>query len=424
MSETSTFRAVDDAYLAEAVSRATARVVYAAPGLGDATAKALVNAIKQAKVSITLILDADADAIRIGYGDPKALDEMHRAAAQLKFPIRRESGIRIGVLIVDDEVVVWSPTARSVEPERVSGQKNAIALGGAAIRGIEAAVGAEGGEVLPSEAEIGKVALKPEQLQKTIEELKVNPPAPFDLARRTRVFSTRFQFVEFEVRGAEWGKKQIKLSSLLLNADLPDSLQDLLDTQVRPFQQEQDADFEVQALVLGRLAFDEDGRELRVRMTQARIVAEWDVIRDRYLHQIRGFGWLIQRKRLDEFSSAVRAYEGVLREWVEAFKEHSAKNEEATVRQIVDAIKGRIGRGPRPTTGGGHLDLESQVRRGLDRLRMTEPRVRIVLKNVSWESSRDEEFLQALRVALSEEELSGWFEEFHAAPEQRQGGPR
>jgi hypothetical protein len=47
--------------------------------------------------------------------------------------------------------------------------------------------------------------------------------------------------------------------------------------------------------------------------------------------------------------------------------------------------------------------------------------VRIVFKDVAWESSRDDEFLAALEAALPAEELKGWFEEF-AVVRQRQKG--
>ena len=54
----------------------------------------------------------------------------------------------------------------------------------------------------------------------------------------------------------------------------------------------------------------------------------------------------------------------------------------------------------------------------MERMRVADPVVRIVLKNVSWESSRDAEFTNALRQAFPEDELVGWIEEFTAAKEQ------
>lgn len=98
---------------------------------------------------------------------------------------------------------------------------------------IRDAVASDDSDVFVGQAEIGRLPFTPEQVDKTVEVLKQNPPAPFDLARETRVFSTKFQYVEFELRGAAWTSREIKLSSLLLNPDVPDELQDLFETRIR-----------------------------------------------------------------------------------------------------------------------------------------------------------------------------------------------
>ena len=57
------------------------------------------------------------------------------------------------------------------------------------------------------------------------------------------------------------------------------------------------------------------------------------------------------------------------------------------------------------------------VRKGLDNLRVIEPSVKVVYKNITVESTRDKEFLETLRKALPEVERDeGWFHEFSAAP--------
>ena len=65
------------------------------------------------------------------------------------------------------------------------------------------------------------------------------------------------------------------------------------------------------------------------------------------------------------------------------------------------------------------INLEDEVRRGLASMRVIEPNVRIVLKDVSWESTRNEEFTAALQAVLPPTELEGWFEEFTAAKERK-----
>ena len=412
------FVAVNDNCLARAIRAAGRRVVYAAPGLGKETAAALVELMRRggSVASLTLVLDADADAYRIGYGDPEALEILHAAAAHASYPVRQESGLRLGLLVADDEIFIWAPTARSVEAERKSNESNGLVLGTDVARAVEAAVGADESEVLPNEAQIGREALQPDQLKAMVEDLSTNPPAPFDLSRRTRVFSTRFQFVEFEVRGAEWTGRKVSLSSFLLNADLPESAQSLLETQIRPFQASADKTFDVPLVVNGQRAFREDGERIKVQITQAEILKHWASVRDRYLRHVKGFGWLVRRDLLESFQDEVSAFEEMLTAWVDAFRDHVDQDEQKTIQATVDAIKSRLARA---STSGPRIErtdeeLKTMVGTGLKKLRMIEPRVRIVVKDISWQGSRDVEFCAALRKAIPASELKGWFDEFTA----------
>ena len=55
------------------------------------------------------------------------------------------------------------------------------------------------------------------------------------------------------------------------------------------------------------------------------------------------------------------------------------------------------------------------MRKGIQKLRITEASVKLVFKEISWESTRDVEFTEALRKALPADALKGWFEVFTAA---------
>lgn len=65
--------------------------------------------------------------------------------------------------------------------------------------------------------------------------------------------------------------------------------------------------------------------------------------------------------------------------------------------------------------------IELLVRKGLDNLRVIEPGVKVVYKNITVESTRDKEFLDILKKNLPAEELDGWFDIFDAAPMVRPG---
>ena len=64
-------------------------------------------------------------------------------------------------------------------------------------------------------------------------------------------------------------------------------------------------------------------------------------------------------------------------------------------------------------------DLRAEVEKGLDRLQVTVPCVRIVMKNVSWESSRDEEFLRALDRAMRQPTCRLGFLEFDVVEQRK-----
>jgi hypothetical protein len=63
------------------------------------------------------------------------------------------------------------------------------------------------------------------------------------------------------------------------------------------------------------------------------------------------------------------------------------------------------------------MDIDRAVHEGIGRMRLHEAYIKVVFKEISWESTRDEEFLAELGRALPPEKLNGWFEEFNATRE-------
>ena len=61
-----TFQSVNDESLAQLIGRAKHKVVYVAPGVGIKTVAALKGIIERDEVSLTIIMDSDEDAYRIG----------------------------------------------------------------------------------------------------------------------------------------------------------------------------------------------------------------------------------------------------------------------------------------------------------------------------------------------------------------------
>jgi hypothetical protein len=194
-----TFIAVDDDLLARRMAAASYRIVFVAPAVSKTVAEALGECFRRAdRVSITIVLDPDEEGYRLGFGDREGLQQLQKLARDNHIGLRSQPGLRIGLLLADEDVLVWSPTPKAVEGQRAAQQPNGVDLGSAvafasgtrsvnkdpvdrikdvsptAAAGsladmIRNTVGADDSNVLLAEAEIGRTPFTPEQVAETIE---------------------------------------------------------------------------------------------------------------------------------------------------------------------------------------------------------------------------------------------------------------
>jgi hypothetical protein len=228
-----TFTAVTDESLASTIRQARSRVVLVTPGVSEVVARA-IDALTAAPHTpkAVLILDPDEDSYRVGYGDQKGIELLRTLVGRPNVTLRSQRGLRIGVLIADEEILLWAPTPKSVEGNRTATEPNGIRLdpSGDVSEQLNQAVGSDESNAMLTKADIGRETLSAEQVEKTAKALAANPPAPVDLSNMARVFSTKIQFVECTLRGAQWTERETNVSNLLLNADVPDDLKELFDT--------------------------------------------------------------------------------------------------------------------------------------------------------------------------------------------------
>jgi hypothetical protein len=425
-----TFCAVSDDALIELIRQAQRRIVYIAPGLYLPVVKALSERFAEiGKFEVTLILDADEDVCRIGFGEIAALQEVHRQTQQAGFYVRYQPALRIGVLLADDRTLVWSPTPRSVEaapqaddPLSLNADKapNGLYLGANPGEQIAQAVCAEGTDTDQRRAEIGTRALSPEQVAEVVKALADNPPIPVDLARVTRVFSTKLQFVELKVKGAKLARRQIRISSDLLNADASEQLRSLLDAKLRAFADFKDREIEVPMFVRGEQAFAKDGEPLLEPVSEATLNRERHAIESDFLYDIPGFGRLMERTRRAEFKARVEAYETRLMAHSEGMRKTIAREAEEIICGTVNLIGERIARAT-ASHGTPVIDrdkLTSELHKTLSRVEDEAPSVNYVFKEVTYEQTQDEDFLKKLDKALPapvKRRLGNWYEKFSAA---------
>ena len=205
----------DDRRLIELSNDAKERLVYLAPGISLGLAEALSSAWERLGAdAVTVILDVDPDVCRLGYGSLEGLQRLRQGATRSGSLVCHQPGVRIGLLISDETTLIYSPTpllleAGSGNPER----PNAVELKSTP-QEVARDVGL--GSEPDLQRRIGLDPIKPDQIDKVSEDLKAAPPLKFDLARRVRVFTSRFQFAELEMSGCYISRRKVPIPSSLM----------------------------------------------------------------------------------------------------------------------------------------------------------------------------------------------------------------
>jgi hypothetical protein len=381
------------------------------------------------RLEVTLVLDADEDVCRIGFGELAALQLVHDHARVSGFYVRSQPGLRVGVLLADEQTLVWSPTPRSVEAapdsrkqgaSTATSSPNGLLLGANPGAQIAQAVCAEGTETDPAAAEIGTAAVTPRQVKEVATALTNNPLIPVDLARVTRVFSTKLQFVELKVTRAKLSQQQITLSSAQLNADASEHLRGLLESKLKAFSEFRDKEVQVPVFIQGEPAFRANGEPMMEYISEAGLNRERHAIEVDFLYDLPGFGRVMERARQLEFKKRINAYEVRLLAHSEEMRKTLASEAETIIKDAVQLIAERMARSeePRQLKDVDRAKLVEELRKTLARAETECPTVNLVFKEVTYEQTQDGAFKAKLDKALPpavKRRLGDWYEKFTAA---------
>ena len=208
--------------MANIIHSAKSRVIYAAPALDEVVANALINtANKIGFDSVSVLLDISENVFRCGYGNIEGVTLLNNNNVTIK----EVAGIRIGVLIYDNEGVVFSQPPLLIEAGREDeAQPNGIQVTSEQANEIVNAI-------IPKldiennkkpTPEIGKTDVSLGKIQNIQKVLTDNPAQKFDIARKVQVFSTAIEFVELKLTGCEIQRHTVKIPTELLvgNVDL------------------------------------------------------------------------------------------------------------------------------------------------------------------------------------------------------------
>ncbi len=424
-----TFTTSTDAKLIELIEAAQSRLVVVAPALSEAVAAALVDRMSDLPdLSMTVILDADPEVYRMGYGDTKGLESIRKASAEASLRLREQPGVRIGLVISDEQTLIYAPVSRNVEAGSTSPDKpNAIMIEGAATKALAAATGSQEPDAADYEPlpmpEIGLSSLDGERVREMEEDLKRTPPQPYDLTRKLNVFVTRVQYVELEARGYQLSRRRAELPAEFVGM-ASDELRERVTGRIStPIDGIGPIDVKIEC----------NGKTEKLKVDEVFLKKERQEIEKALTHVFPKRGRIILREDRSSFNAQIERFEKIIEAYQSALSEKLEEAREGFRGQFLDEFLKRWKQNP-PRRYARRIDPPSdeQIQHDIiyeadtlfDKIvRMEGPKISVVYKDIAIEDLGDEEFLSALhdlmkRGGVRQEELDRLFEKGEAVKAQ------
>ncbi len=272
MSTPSLFTDLSSNRIAGLIRSAKTRVVYAAPGIQDGPAAALVAFVPGIlSPELTVSLDFDERTLRMGYGSLAAVEMLRKAGIELThFP-----GFRSGILIVDKRGWVFTPVAHYLEDEPQSDETpNAIELSPAQVEAFaihfspvsrqnainDAPTPEIAAQIAELPAELGMVQVEKAHFEEVKKAIEIAPPVKFDVVRQVRVFEPYLQYVEMKLTGAAIQKHKVRIPSEIQNLGSSKDLEGRLRTTF---------DLIERSSALSSKALEDELNEIRKNLTRS-----------------------------------------------------------------------------------------------------------------------------------------------------------
>jgi hypothetical protein len=357
-----------DADVIAHLRRARESIRFVGPGLPTAAAHVLAERWKESGgCMVEVVLDADPDLCRIGFGDGEALALLMETAEHLQASVHRQTGVRLCVLEIDGERIIFPPTPRLIEESKSDVAQIVLAPN----------QGESLHEQILAPQELAPRPLTQAVVTRVTADLKASPAQPFDL--EVRVLSTKFQFVEFSLQKAELSRKRVPVPPDLLGIGADPNTEELLR-----------ANFQ-----LVRKGDDTSGEELRQRR---------DEIEKKYLVTIAHYGKVILQtnraefdKEVAELKAAVKVFQKDAKAKLDAAIDKNCSEVIARLSPVVKRNppeRWRASLGPAPTDQLIYRCLEQELRSAYGEASnyLSRIEVRLVYKDITVEMLGDQRF--------------------------------
>ena len=311
----------------QAIHGAFKRVVFLAPGIDEATAEALHTAWQRlGPEAVTVILDIDAEVVRLGYGTEKGLEVIQKAAAACNQAVCHQPGVRICVVVADDTTLIFTPTPLLIE----GGSKEPDRPNGITLHATPKALGDELGigEEGQANREIGLKPVKAEAIEAVKKDLHDNPPLKFDISRKERVFNAKLEFVEFELEGCFISRHTVTIPPELVGmAKMDEKTRDKLRSSFR-------------------LVEKSDILDAKKKISEELLSKERNRIGKKFLVAIQGHGTVMLRSNKDAFEKDVEGLRSKVIAFREALGAKLAGIFEANAKRLTKALLPSVAKNP------------------------------------------------------------------------------
>jgi hypothetical protein len=228
------FRSLDSTAMATDIRAAQHSVCYAAPGIQSEPANAMVDVARRIGPDlVTVCLDFDERVMRMGFGDLAAVKTLRevgivvnsgfgdlaavKTLREVGIVVNSTPGLRTGLVIVDHQGYIFTPTALYLEAEDRSAEApNAMRLSkdqvtealarlspaAKAIAIAFAKTDEEKQRIKEQAIEVPSASVADEDFAAVGRRLEEAPPVRFDIARQVRVFNAYLQYIELKLTGA------------------------------------------------------------------------------------------------------------------------------------------------------------------------------------------------------------------------------
>jgi hypothetical protein len=413
------FCSLDSAAIAGDIRKAQHSVCYAAPGIQQEPAKAMADLARQIDPGfITVCLDFDERVMRMGFGDLAAVQMLRDAGIK----VFSTPGLRTGLVIVDQEGYIFTPTALYLEADkhpttapnamRLSDDQVTEALArfsptSKAIAIAFAKTDEEKDHIRKQAVEVRSALIAAEAFAEVRRRLEEAPPVRFDIARQVRVFNAYLQYVELKLTGAAIQRHRLAI---------PASIQKLGSSK----------DLE------GRLRTTFDLIEKGGKLSSKSLEDALNKIRKNFTPSLgKDHGRVVLKAAKPHLEERLSKFRDELKFHQENVEKELQGQLDESRKQIVDYFVPRVVASPPDEMRGQFLKFEeAEARVWLDgELNRVFPKAEELIekmqldvryKDVTFETLNGKDFLDSIKEAFSRINWDKAYNEFRAAGEERQ----